>query len=171
MAILKHPFMKISMAGSKATMDFFGSIMSDDEPEMDDNGKPVPGVKFGAYKAAIDGMKAEGVTDLDLLINTPGGDIVSGLAMYDLNKSCGLNIDMTVIGMCASMGTVMIWSGSQLLACICWISKRRRNRCATSSSAASVCSLVSPCASLMNRLASSWSRNCLACVRVANLSS
>ena len=114
MAIPKHPFMKISMAGSKATMDFFGSIMSDDEPEMDDNGKPVPGVKFGAYKAAIDGMKAEGVTDLDLLINTPGGDIVSGLAMYDLNKSCGLNIDMTVIGMCASMGTVMICSGSQL---------------------------------------------------------
>lgn len=115
MTIPKHPFLKITMTGgNKASMDFFGEIMSDDAPEADDKGQPIPGVKFGAYKGAIDSLKGNGVTDLDLLINTPGGDVVAGLAMYDLNKACGLNIDCLVTGMCASMGTVVMLSGNQL---------------------------------------------------------
>ncbi len=51
-------------------------------------------------------------TPITILINSPGGEVNSGLAIYDLIRSCKTPIKMYCIGMAASMGAV-IFSGGQ----------------------------------------------------------
>jgi ATP-dependent Clp protease protease subunit len=49
---------------------------------------------------------------INIYINSPGGEINSGLAIYDLIKSCKAPINMYCVGMAASMGAI-IFSGGQ----------------------------------------------------------
>ena len=49
---------------------------------------------------------------IDIYINSPGGEVNAGLAIYDLIRSCRAPINMYCIGMAASMGAV-IFSGGQ----------------------------------------------------------
>ncbi|MDY4125800.1 MAG: ATP-dependent Clp protease proteolytic subunit [Lachnospiraceae bacterium] len=50
---------------------------------------------------------------IDIFINSPGGEVNSGLAIYDLIQSCKVPINMYCIGMAASMGAVIFASGKK----------------------------------------------------------
>ena len=50
---------------------------------------------------------------IDIFINSPGGEVNSGLAIYDLIQSCKAPINMYCIGMAASMGAVIFASGKK----------------------------------------------------------
>lgn len=51
-------------------------------------------------------------SEINLYINSPGGEVNAGLAIYDLIQSCKAPINMYCIGMAASMGA-LIFAGGQ----------------------------------------------------------
>ncbi len=51
-------------------------------------------------------------SEINIYINSPGGEVNAGLAIYDLIQSCKAPINMYCIGMAASMGAV-IFAGGQ----------------------------------------------------------
>lgn len=51
-------------------------------------------------------------SEINIYINSPGGEVNSGLAIYDLIQSCKTPINMYCIGMAESMGA-LIFAGGQ----------------------------------------------------------
>ena len=50
--------------------------------------------------------------DINLYINSPGGVITSGLAIYDTMQLINPDVSTICGGMAASMGTVLLWAGA-----------------------------------------------------------
>ncbi len=50
--------------------------------------------------------------DISLYINTPGGSITSGLAIYDTMQFISCDVSTICIGQCASMGAVLLTAGA-----------------------------------------------------------
>ena len=50
--------------------------------------------------------------DIDLYINSPGGSVTAGLAIYDTIQSISCDVKTYCIGQCASMGAVLLASGT-----------------------------------------------------------
>src|SRR3989344_8570311 len=51
--------------------------------------------------------------DISLYINSPGGQISSGLAIYDTMKFLGCDINTYCIGLAASFGAVLLAAGTK----------------------------------------------------------
>lgn len=51
--------------------------------------------------------------DIDLYINSPGGSVTAGLAMYDTMQAVSCDIRTYCIGQCASMGAVLLLAGAK----------------------------------------------------------
>ncbi len=51
--------------------------------------------------------------DIHLYINSPGGAVTAGLAIYDTMKSVGCDVNTYCIGQCASMGSLLLAAGTQ----------------------------------------------------------
>ncbi|MBI4218713.1 MAG: ATP-dependent Clp protease proteolytic subunit [Chloroflexi bacterium] len=51
--------------------------------------------------------------DISLYINSPGGVISSGLAIYDTMHHIPCNVSTICVGMCASMATVLLTAGTK----------------------------------------------------------
>lgn len=51
-------------------------------------------------------------SEIDIYVNSPGGEINAGLAIYDLIQFCKAPLNMYCVGMAASMGA-LIFSGGQ----------------------------------------------------------
>jgi ATP-dependent Clp protease protease subunit len=51
--------------------------------------------------------------DVNLYINSPGGSISAGLAIYDTMQLMRCNVATICVGMCASMATVLLAAGSK----------------------------------------------------------
>ena len=50
--------------------------------------------------------------DIDLYINSPGGSVTAGLAIYDTIQTISCDVKTYCIGQCASMGAVLLASGT-----------------------------------------------------------
>ena len=50
--------------------------------------------------------------DIDLYINSPGGSVTAGLAIYDTIQSISCDVKTYCIGQCASMGALLLSSGT-----------------------------------------------------------
>ena len=50
--------------------------------------------------------------DINLYINSPGGSVTAGLAIYDTIRSISCDVKTFCIGQCASMGAVLLASGT-----------------------------------------------------------
>ena len=50
--------------------------------------------------------------DIDLYINSPGGSVTAGLAIYDTIQSISCDVKTYCIGQCASMGALLLASGT-----------------------------------------------------------
>ena len=50
--------------------------------------------------------------DIDLYINSPGGSVTAGLAIYDTIQSIACPVRTFCIGQCASMGAVLLAAGT-----------------------------------------------------------
>jgi len=50
--------------------------------------------------------------EIRLYINSPGGQITSGLAIYDTMKMIQAPVSTTAVGMAASMGTILLTAGT-----------------------------------------------------------
>ena len=51
--------------------------------------------------------------DISLYINSPGGSITSGLAIYDTMQYIRADVSTICIGMCASMGAILLAAGAK----------------------------------------------------------
>lgn len=51
--------------------------------------------------------------DVKLFLNTPGGDVISGLAIYDVMNFIDPDVSTYCMGMCASMGSILVSSGAK----------------------------------------------------------
>ena len=52
-------------------------------------------------------------SEIDIYVNSPGGEVNAGLAIYDLIRLCRAPINMYCIGMAASMGALIFSSGEK----------------------------------------------------------
>lgn len=52
-------------------------------------------------------------TEIKLFINSPGGSIIDGLAIYDMMQYISPNVETYAIGLAASMGAVLLSSGTK----------------------------------------------------------
>lgn len=50
-------------------------------------------------------------SDIVVLINTPGGDVHQGMAIFDAIKECNSNVLTHAVGPCWSMGSVILQAG------------------------------------------------------------
>ena len=50
--------------------------------------------------------------DIDLYINSPGGSVTAGLAIYDTLQTVSCNVKTFCLGQCASMGAVLLAAGT-----------------------------------------------------------
>ena len=50
--------------------------------------------------------------DIDLYINSPGGSVTAGLAIYDTLQTISCDVRTFCIGQCASMGAVLLAAGT-----------------------------------------------------------
>lgn len=51
--------------------------------------------------------------DIDLYINSPGGSVTAGLAMYDVMRHVKCDVATTCVGMAASMATALLVAGAK----------------------------------------------------------
>jgi ATP-dependent Clp protease protease subunit len=51
--------------------------------------------------------------DIKMFLNTPGGDVISGLAIYDVMNFIDPDVSTYCMGMCASMGSILVSSGAK----------------------------------------------------------
>ena len=49
--------------------------------------------------------------DINLYINSPGGEVYSGMAIYDTMQFVPCDVATFSVGLCASMGTVLLTAG------------------------------------------------------------
>ena len=57
-------------------------------------------------------LDQEGDGEITLFINSPGGDVLSGLAVYDFIKTMRSPVRTVSIGICYSMGAILFLAGS-----------------------------------------------------------
>ena len=50
---------------------------------------------------------------INIYINSPGGEVNAGLAIYDVIKTCPCPVSTIGIGLCASMGALLLSSGTK----------------------------------------------------------
>ena len=56
--------------------------------------------------------KADPDRDVEIYINSPGGSVTAGLAIYDTMQTISPDVATTCVGMAASMGAVLLAGGS-----------------------------------------------------------
>lgn len=55
-------------------------------------------------------LDASNSEDIHIYINTPGGDVYAGLALFDVIKRLRSKVIITALGICASMGFILLLS-------------------------------------------------------------
>ncbi len=63
--------------------------------------------------AQIEYLARKGSEDITLVINSPGGSVSSGFAIYDAMKRCGCDVATVCTGIAASMGAFLLSSGTK----------------------------------------------------------
>lgn len=58
-------------------------------------------------------MNAEAEKPIRIYINSPGGSVIYGLAIYDQIQSCPCTINMFRVGMASSMGAIILAGGQR----------------------------------------------------------
>ena len=58
-------------------------------------------------------LNSIGDDDIKMFINSPGGSVIDGLSMYDVMNYVTPDVSTSCMGMCASMGSVLLSSGAK----------------------------------------------------------
>ena len=64
-------------------------------------------------KAQLLFLNSTGTEDISFFIDSPGGDVTSGLAIYDVMNFIKPKVATYCMGLCASMGAVLLSSGAK----------------------------------------------------------
>lgn len=91
-------------AGIKTTIDIFGVI--GDPPEYD-------GVTPRMIAEAL--SNSGGVNEIEIRINSPGGNVFDGVTIYNLLRAQGSKITVTVEGLAASAASIIAMAGDEIV--------------------------------------------------------
>lgn len=69
------------------------------------------GVQAKDFKASLDAVSTPA---LNVAINSPGGDVFAGLAIYNMLRASGKTINVTVVGLAASAASVIAMAGDTI---------------------------------------------------------
>lgn len=73
----------------------------------------IDGAMVYAFTMQLMSLMEDEQSEIDIYVNSPGGEVNAGLAIYDLIQSCKAPINMYCIGMAASMGALIFASGKK----------------------------------------------------------
>lgn len=59
----------------------------------------------------------KGATEVDVYLHTQGGDVLEGTLIYNHMKSCGIPVNVYIVGVCCSMGTVIMMAANRVYMC------------------------------------------------------
>lgn len=76
----------------------------------------IDGVMCERVRQEIDQALANGVTKITFKINSPGGSVVSALAMYDMISALNIETEAFVYGICMSAATYMLIAADKAVA-------------------------------------------------------
>lgn len=70
----------------------------------------------GAFIERFD-EACKGANEVDVYLHTQGGDVSEGTLMYNHIKGCGLPVNVYIVGVCCSMGTVIMMAAKRVYMC------------------------------------------------------
>jgi ATP-dependent Clp protease protease subunit len=73
------------------------------------------GVTAKGVTEALDGMKARGVKSLSVFINSPGGSVFEGVAIYNAIKRFDGKVKVIVDGLAASIASIIAMAGDEIV--------------------------------------------------------
>ena len=91
--------------------DIFSRLLNDRIIMLSDEVNDVTASLVVAQLLYLEGQDAE--KDISLYINSPGGSVTSGMAIYDTMQYIKCDVSTICIGMAASMGAFLLSSGAK----------------------------------------------------------
>lgn len=70
----------------------------------------------GAFIERFD-EACKGTNEVDVYLHTQGGDVMEGTLIYNHIKGCGLPVNVYIVGVCCSMGTVIMMAAARVYMC------------------------------------------------------
>ena len=92
------------------TMDVFNRLLMDRIIFL---GVPINADVANIIQAQLLYLDSVSDKDINLYLNTPGGEVISGLAIYDTMQLIKSDVATTCAGMAASMGSVLLCGGAK----------------------------------------------------------
>lgn len=92
------------------TMDVFNRLLMDRIIFL---GVPINADVANIIQAQLLYLDSVSDKDINLYLNTPGGEVISGLAIYDTMQLIKSDVSTTCAGMSASMGSILLCGGAQ----------------------------------------------------------
>lgn len=91
------------------TMDVFNRLLMDRIIFL---GVPINADVANIIQAQLLYLDSVSDKDINLYLNTPGGEVISGLAIYDTMQLIKSDVATTCAGMAASMGSILLCGGT-----------------------------------------------------------
>lgn len=60
---------------------------------------------------------AKGVDEMNVYVHTYGGEVLEGTLIYNHIKGCGIPVNMYIVGVCCSMGTILMLAAAKIFMC------------------------------------------------------
>jgi len=77
------------------------------------NAKGEEGIMSDQFQRELLSLKNQGKTNVDVWVNTAGGNIYQGWGMYGAMKDCGMNVTTKNIGLASSVGSWLMQAGNK----------------------------------------------------------
>ena len=105
------PYVVEQTSRGERSYDIFSRLLNDRIVMLSDEVNDATASLVVAQLLYLEGQDPE--KDIDLYINSPGGSISSGMAIYDTIKYIKCDVSTICIGMAASMGALLLSSGTK----------------------------------------------------------
>lgn len=69
-----------------------------------------------AFIARFDEAR-KGADEVDVYVHTKGGDVTEGTLMYNHIKTCDVPVNIYIVGVCCSMGTILMMAATRVYMC------------------------------------------------------
>ncbi|MCR5123379.1 MAG: ATP-dependent Clp endopeptidase proteolytic subunit ClpP [Ruminococcus sp.] len=105
------PYVVEQTGRGERSYDIFSRLLNDRIVMLSDEVNDTTASLVIAQLLYLEGQDPE--KDIDLYINSPGGSITSGMAIYDTMQYIRCDVSTICIGMAASMGAFLLSSGAK----------------------------------------------------------
>ncbi len=105
------PYVVEQTSRGERSYDIFSRLLNDRIVMLSDEVNDATASLVVAQLLYLEGQDPE--KDIDLYINSPGGSVSSGMAIYDTIKYIKCDVSTICIGMAASMGALLLSSGTK----------------------------------------------------------